>query len=413
MRPYWLLALALSAASVNACSAEVTDDSFDDEEAATRDPNAAQMNDLTIVAPLPKSAKEVDSYMAATTVGRGGALLPKSIVGAMVPDADGPLNPGRDVSMTYPSLRVVGIRFDPCFANVGPITKPESCDNQIRLIFQSIASTKDGGTAIDGAVHAFYRVTRAELTSAIQEVVALRKANSTGSLGALAAHPILVKQGMGGAFSVGLAKIIEKYAGAKNLMRFTVFQSANLQTVWNFSGFDVSGNKLTPMVIPTLPSKGVTQGFFAGFAAPMSGGFTPETTSKDDVALLTNPSKAQAATPTQRKAAFDASLRIVNPNFHSPNTIDCAGCHVAQDARVLVGEGKLGLSADGNVNAFAADPKFVSKTMMKQTTSPTKQQGINVHMMSYRNTNLLIGDRVINETASVLAYVNGTILAKR
>jgi hypothetical protein len=33
-----------------------------------------------------------------------------------------------------------------------------------------------------------------------------------------------------------------------------------------------------------------------------------------------------------------------------------------------------------------------------------------VHMLSYRNDSLMIGQRVINETASVVAYVNGVLL---
>jgi hypothetical protein len=160
-------------------------------------------------------------------------------------------------------------------------------------------------------------------------------------------------------------------------------------------------------VIPTLPNKAVTGSFFAGFGAPIAGGFTPETTSGDDVAVLVNITNAKKATKTAAQSAYDAALRIENPDYHSPNTIDCASCHVGQSARQLIGEDVLGLTDSGD-NAFAANPKFVSKANMKATTSP-RGQSFNVHMLSYKNSDLLIGQRVINETANTVAYVNGTI----
>jgi hypothetical protein len=102
-------------------------------------------------------------------------------------------------------------------------------------------------------------------------------------------------------------------------------------------------------------------------------------------------------------------LRIENPNFHSPNTIDCASCHVGQAARLLIGDDVLGLSATDNPNLFARNPKYVSARSMKQTTN-VRTQPLNVHMLSYRNDKLMIGQRVINETAATVAYVNSALL---
>ena len=371
--------------------------------------NAAQMNDLTIVMPLAKSQTEFGGYIAATATGANGVLFPNKPYTTEFPDRTS-TGIGSDVTMTYAKLRVVAVRFDPCFAQIGPITDPATCDNQIRVVFQDL--TFGGGTtnAIDGAVHAFYRVDRAELTKAIREVIDLRKANGqTRTMGPLAPHPLLVKQGLDGAFGQGLAKILLAHAGTKNLIRFTHFQSSNLQTTWGFSGFDVSpAGKATMMVIPTLPSSGTSVSFFAGFAAPIAGGFTPGTKSADNVALLVNITNAKAATKANAQKAFDATLRIENPNFHSPNTIDCASCHIAETARMLIGEDKLHLTSDNADDVFSADARYVSARNAKATTSP-RGQSINLHMISYRNSSLLIGQRVINETANVVAYVNGTM----
>jgi hypothetical protein len=418
-----LAALVLGVGALGAgsgCAASTSDDpngggaEQGDEADLTRRPNDAQMNDVTTVLPLAKTQSEFDSYLAATSAGVGGPLLPKALYTKVIPDPTGPIGVGADVQMRYANLRLVALRFDPCFANVGPITDPGSCQNQLRVIFQSL-EFKDGSTsAIDGAVHAFYSLTRDELTTAIQEVVALRHASGqTADLGALQPHPLVVKQGLDGAYAKGLAKIVLEHAGASKLIRFTHFSGHNLATSWDFVGFDVAHGATTPMVIPTLPASTKSVNFFAGFGAPIAGGFTPATTSKDDIGVLVNIEKATAATPAARQAAYDAAIRIQSPDHDSPNTIDCASCHVAQAAQVLIGEGKFNLSASADSKPFARNTKYVSAADFKQTTSPTKQaSGFNVHMLSYKSTALQIGQRVINETAAVVAYVNSEVLPK-
>ena len=377
----------------------------------------AQMNDLTIIMPLAKSQTEFDDgYIAASSIGPNGTLFPKTPYSTEFPDPSGPSTTDGQVALTYAHLRVTAIRFDPCFAQIGPITDPSTCLNQIRVIFQSLTYDSSSGTyADDGAVHAFYSLSRADLTAAIREVIALRNANGQKTaMGGLAPHPLLVKQGINGAFGQGLSEILLKYASAKNLTRFTHFQSANLNTAWTFAGFDLtkSGStlKAKAMIIPTLPQSATSVEFFAGFASPVNGGFTPETTSSDDVALMINITNSKAATKTQNKAAFDAALRIENPNFHSPNTIDCASCHAAELGQVLIGQGVLKFATDAN--AFVPDAKYVSARSMKQTATVKSQPAgeLNLHMLSYRGSSLFIGQRVINETANVLAYVNSTVL---
>jgi len=411
MLRFGLVFAALLAGCVNADSRSCTTDNPDYPDCLPEDDGKtdgatagmAQMNDLTIVMPLATTQAQFDGYLPAK------ALLPKAMYTAKFPDPTGSGGIGSDVTMKYDNLRIVAVRLDPCFAQIGPITDPSTCDNQLRVVFQSLTFANGGTSAIDGAVHAFYRLSREQLKSAISEIVALRKANGqTTAMGALQPHPLIVKQGEDGAFAQGLNQIILEYAGPSNLIRFTHFQSSNLQTVWNFSGFDVTGTSTKMMVIPNIPDSGTTVGFFQGFSSPMNGGFTPESTAKDTVTLLVNADKAKAASADAQQAAYDAALRIENPGFHSPNTIDCASCHVGQAARLLIGDDVLGLSAVGNANLFKRDTKYVSLRSMKQTTN-VRTQPLNVHMLSYRNDKLMIGQRVINETAATVAYVNGVI----
>jgi hypothetical protein len=125
--------------------------------------------------------------------------------------------------------------------------------------------------------------------------------------------------------------------------------------------------------------------------------------------LLGNLERAQQAPRAEQQAAFDAALRIENPDKHSPETIDCASCHVAGVSRVVTGA-KLGLSPAGNPNVFNPDPRFVTAADVRQTTQVNDDSRLNVHMFSYRSAQPMIGMRVINETAAVMAVMDSTVL---
>jgi hypothetical protein len=398
-----LLCFALSACSQEDGPTELDDELAQDDVTARRNPDAPQMNDLTMVLPLPTAKADLNYYLRADTkTSAGDTLLPQSLVETAVPESDA----GRftDPGISYKTARLVGIRFDPCFGQIGPITRTTRCENQIRLIFQALVT--EGGTsqATDAAIHAFYKVSRDELRATIREVVQLRKAHRAGSLGALAPHPVVVEQGMRGAFARDLNKIILNHASGAKLTRFTVLTSGNLQTKWFFRGFDVANGRSAPMKIPHIGNPGLEVAVTSGIASSeLRGRLMPETSHADNISTLLD--STASASQAKRQAAFDATLRIDNPNTHSPETIDCASCHAAQAARVRVGAARFGLSETGNRNRFEADARYVSKVAMRRTTRLSDSSGINVHMMSYRGEELFIADRVINETANTLAYL--------
>jgi hypothetical protein len=125
--------------------------------------------------------------------------------------------------------------------------------------------------------------------------------------------------------------------------------------------------------------------------------------------LLANMFSSRQATAQAQQMAFQSLLRIENPNFNSPNTIDCASCHVAEVARVLNGAA-LGLSANGNPNAFVAPATipFVDLTV----TAPVVPGPLSLdfHAFSYKGNQTRINQRVINETANVVDYSNTQLL---
>lgn len=371
-----------------------------------------QMNDMSIILPMAKNKTELDTgYLLPSTVGNGGALIPEDLYVKYsgFPAKPATLGVGADAGQPYSELRAVAFRIDPCFANIGPVTDDAGCDNQLRIVFQAINTSQGAPSANDGAIHAFYKLSRAELIDLMNDVVAARIANGgTADLGPLAPHPLVVKQGLLGAENKALKAAVLKHAGTKTFSRFTEFASGGTGFFWNFSGFDVANGKATPMVIPTLPDNGTRVTFSLAIGDGNKVPFTPASNSTDaNMQILGNSNSAKAATPADQQSALDASFKIENPNFESPNTIDCASCHTTILAKNNADE--LHLSLTKNPNAFAADSKFVSAADMKATTPFNPNAGINLHMFSYHGDDLMIGQRVINETAAVVAYVNGTL----
>ncbi|HTR50858.1 MAG TPA: hypothetical protein VMJ10_09140 [Kofleriaceae bacterium] len=357
--------------------------------------------------PLPATNDDLDAMLAPTAMGNGGQLLPLDIY----------QNAGE---VPYDQLRVVAFRFDPCFGQLGTITDPSTCQNQLRLVFQPIdTDTVDSASPFfveDAAVHAFYSITRDQLLDAIDEVTAARESDvGDDDLGPLAPHPVVVREGHTGVLAQAFEAMILKYAGAANLVRFTTLEEevadaggSNAPIIgagdfWQLQSFQVAAGAATPLQIPTLPMP-TTSMTISAATEPLEATGEPVTSSSDNLMLLADFMQASAAMPAARESAFDAALRVLNPADNSPNTIDCASCHLAQPAIQLVGA-QLGMNPAGNSNAFVASPSIPAADLA-QTTQLVGSDGVlNIHAFSYRNANPMINQRVIDETAANLAYL--------
>ncbi len=351
-------------------------------------------HDVSILYPLPAQASQRTSLIGADASGARGELLPEAVF-LELPIIDAVLTNQK----SYPLLRVVSVRLDPCFP--GLVSSEADCKNQIRLVMQPIQPGAGGEflTANDAAVHLFYELDRTELTTLIATVVELRnQAGLSADEGALGPHPALLVQGIEGAFAQGLRDALLSYAGEQTLTRVTFMALEPLGGRWTFGGFDRQAGKLVPMTIPTTTA--TTQSFdnddssgaqFEGAA------ITPASGSADDLSLFLNPALADQASADQRTAALRAALRIENPTSHSPDTIDCVSCHVAMAAR-LWGEQNLALSAEGLEEQFTVDGAVVDGATVKQTTE--------LRAFGHFGRRTSISQRTVNETASVVDYVN-------
>ncbi|HTJ45304.1 MAG TPA: hypothetical protein VL463_24525 [Kofleriaceae bacterium] len=363
------------------------------------DGGAIQMNDVSILFPLNGAAS---TYLAASDAGARGVLLPPALYDAVghLSGSTGSPPPGGIADAVYGDLHVVAIRIDPCFGN--------ACDDQLRLVFQEVKDDGSGGaTTFDSGLHAFYRISREDVVTIAHAIGSLRASNSSGErLGGLAPHPILVTQGMNGAFADGLRTIVLRYAGASNLVRVTKMSATQVGFSWEFSGFDVSDANaphFTPMVIPTLAGA-EGQNFFRGFANDtIDGQFNPATTSADDLTGLADETHAQSMSPSDRAKAFAALVRIDHPAHDSPDTIDCASCHLATPISKLVAP-RFGLDEAHADGVFEADGVHVLPSELGATFDPSGP--FNLHAFSYVDRSPAINQRTVNETAAVVELLS-------
>jgi hypothetical protein len=336
--------------------------------------------------PMPVDRAQLDSMLAATSMGAHGELLPASLYD--VPILDERDDTVTDAKADRGRLRVVAARFEPCRNSFASANEP-SCVNQIRLVLQVL---RPGGGGIDpntlgandGAVLAFYKLTRDELLAFARESAAL----GGGASETLGVHPGLAREGLGSEYAKKLQAKVLDIVGAKRLTKITFFARTRArEPLWPFGTFEVADGRLIKKTIPTLA---VDRQTLEG-AGPRKV-IAPLTSSPDNpAALLGIMGPARSATVAER-AAYASVLRIQNPGKHNPDTMACAECHAAQRMQESA-ERMLGLRAED----FASDA-YTSTVKV----TPGKIDSENFHLTSYLGTNLSVGTRTAHETDAVL-----------
>ncbi len=405
------LPAAIAALALAACAGPAQTTLFDAGPQDDSGPVAGLgLNDVSILFPLGADAGTIE-LIPVSSSGARGVLLPQDLYDSLGHISgstfSGPLTPGAQGDALYSNLYVVAARTDPCFAALAPDPAGADCLNQLRLIVQEITLQDGAPGAFDSALHLFYSLSRSELKTFARGVLALRAASGGSSAGPLAPHPLLSAEGLEGPFSSGLRALILQFAGAQRLTRVTRFSNHEPE-FWVFDGSDLSATgDSTHMIIPTLPDAANTQTFALGANPAESGGdmngqFLPETTASADLAPLAGSNTAQL-TGQARQAAFNALVQIENPTLFSANTIDCASCHLATPTELLVAAPHYGFNESGNAEAFAPDLRFVAATALAPTFNAGAQ--FNLHAFSYVGGSPAINQRVVNESAAIVAYL--------
>jgi hypothetical protein len=390
-------------------------------------PIVAQMNDVSILFPLPQTAADIGSLLAPSATGARGTLVPQALYtsvaelpGSTITGAP-PLNGLAGYSIaSYDDLRVVSVRIDPCFAVMHPDPHGAGCPPQVRLVLEEVRAT-DGGApqAFDSALHAIYSLPRNELLTLARKLVALRQANdaANASAGPLGPHPVMVQQGLAGAMSAGVQKLILQYVGEENLVRVAMFGTDD-QLNWTFRANDLTdggAGTTVPLVIPgenvgdphiqTLNS--ASRPPDAAPLGPFALGWFFQVTiaSPDDIEPLGG---ADEDPSTQMSNdAFAALLRLEDPTQRTFDTTDCGSCHLTTPLAKLIalpeGNDDTTTATSGNEGRFAPDGKSVTAADVATTYDLTLPR-IDLHAFSYDTTSPTVNQRVANETAAIVEY---------
>lgn len=386
---FGLVALTLAALSSLAASCSDDDPAVTPEPSVLVEPVTAQ--DVSILFPLPRPSLRT-SLIGAEEDGGRGPLLPKAFF-LELPYVDAIMS--NEVS--YPFMRVVSVRFDPCFPGLG-----EPCIPQIRMVMQPITPSDDGESlkANDAAIHTFYQLPIDEWESCLADVVAAREASNVEGEAVVDVHPALAAEGVEGAFMGRLREVLTRCAGYQNLTRVTFMALENLGSRWRFGGYDVADGELVPIVLPGLEDV-VEQTFFNEDATGMTfleATVSPASPSPDEFSLFINDVLRESSTEAERLDAYRRLLRVENPTMHSPATVDCVTCHLALPVRDYA-ERTYALSADGLEESFPSD-----------VTGRTGAATTHLRAFGYFAKNPSISQRTVNETSATVAYVNENLV---
>lgn len=363
---------------------------------------AWDLNDVSYLMPMPSVIGD-DNLLGPAAPGKGGALITDRIVKSLPV-----LAMGLSREEAADTLRVVGVRIDPCF----PLPMPQSCQRQIRLVWQPLElnrRTKEVRT-IDAALHTFYVLSDNEFSALLKDIQNWKNQFQVKTQGLpLNVHPAWAKQKDQSPSLMAFHDIIKKYAGAGSMTRLTIMVLRGNADMWMFAGFDVNGETVANQFVPRLDRKAQT---FINMAVPRDhfsgGGIQPAPTGDDTLNNLAFESlelEGSVSEETIRREAR-AVFRIENPKVFNPENMDCVSCHVAQPVKQWVLNKRPALEIE---KLWSSE---IYRNVRYDMTNVTERiwDTHRIRAFGYFDDGPAISQRVINESAEVADALNQYLL---
>ncbi len=358
------------------------------------------MNDATVVYPLPRAAAEMAHMLAPDTAGAGGRLLPLKYWQRLPV-----LNQGESPELTYRKLRVVALRFDPCFESAG------HCLPQVRLVWQPIEPARYGSSnprgleAGDAAVHSFHTLSDAAFRQMMAEYDLLASGpDAARDDQPLQVHPAIRRQGLDGRFARGLEALLRKYCGEANLWRITAMSTQVGGDKWEFLGFDLADGKPVDIVIPRT-GNATRQSYFVSLLSEREytqGRISPAPAGEDNLNRMLRDSRTLAIRDAESLRRLGVSVaRIENPALHTPGSMDCVSCHAAQVAGTLLLDKLPRLARDPEIAGLA---RRSPPTPGGPAVNPARPSVFRA--LGYFEQFPVLSRRVVNETAAAVARLD-------
>jgi hypothetical protein len=364
-----------------------------------------ELSDVSVLLPLPKDVSARAKLISTQDAGAMGPMVDSQVL-SQLPQLVASL----DRDEVYTSfLRVVAIRFDPCFTEgVGPV----SCRRQVRIVWQPLIEQNGAITSVDASLHTFYEFSQADWDQLIVQYRDILLANPIPAKTALQVNPRIKAQGFDGAFYKALRKLVLTNCGSKNLVRATVMTREASVNEWQFMGFENVGGRLLPIKIAGIGTEVQRVKTIAPRGSPeifeLRATVTPNVFSASEAMIYADSSKAlQTQTEAELVKFAEVQLQIENPGRGNPGTIDCASCHLGSPA------GKF---------ARTTFPNWDWKSLLTQSgwssnrdiSNPTASflKPRRMRALGYFFSDPLFSQRTINESAVVADSLELTVPVK-
>jgi hypothetical protein len=344
-----------------------------------------------------------------TTMGHYGELLPARHITRMLQHLGAKTFDSQQNPTGAPeALVATAIRIDPCF---GPpdVSVQGKCDHQVRIVFQPVYMRDGSPLAGDAGVHAFYAVSSSQLDALVREI-ARAKGDAKYANEPFGVHPLLARNGMTGAFGTALTQAVLKLVGDRRIIRITGYEHEHreiqtnppgvhdMESTWRFAQMKMGRGAPAGETTETTGLDGAGSSEEEG---EYRGGASGEDTGNDGWCWLGNdetrtPDSLYMLNQISQTLAIRAA-RIENPSTHTPDTVDCGSCHIAQATRHQF-EHLAPLEAKRE--SFVVDPTL----NLRATTE--KRSYSNIHAFSYFGRTFTANQRTVNETAVVVGSLN-------
>lgn len=355
------------------------------------------LNDVSYLMPIPKVVGS-DGLLGIAAAGHGGALITDKVANSLPILAF-----GMDRDQQSEALRVIGVRIDPCF----PLPTPQSCQRQIRLVWQPLETTRlKVVRTVDAALHTFYVLDDSEFTSLLADLEAWKKQFNVKTQGlSLQVHPAWAQEGDQSPSLAAFNEIVKKYAGAKNMTRLTLMVLRGAGDMWAFAGFDMQDGELKNAMVPRLTrgsqtfiNQAIPRDHFAG------SGILPAPQGEDTINSLAFESERLMTAETEETIRREARAiyRIENPKVFSPENMDCVSCHVAQPAKHWI----LNKRPEINIEQIWSADIYRNARYDLTNITPTIWDTRRIRAFGYFGDGPAISQRVINESADVADIIN-------
>lgn len=365
-------------------------------------PSRLGMNDVTILAPLPRTLDTPVLLRGTDLADDGTAFVPRALFDRLVSEPSGGSPPLQVDSHTR--LQLVAVRFDLCErASPGPCRPTE--DAQMRLVFQPISA---GPRADDVGFHAFYAIRNEEMVSAVAALHDLAESASgvPGQRGALQISPAL-SGGQPEAYAAALRSFVRRYGGTGRLIRLTVNMQPQTaaQVRWTLRGVEKKGDTFVDMTIAgtTATTETVILGgsdssptYTVNPAADLPAGLA---------GALSSQSFGTADLATKR-SYLTALVRADNPLTETASSVPCAACHVS----TIVMKKR---ADNSGIDPSDLTGRFTSTFDLSVGAGKSAETSFTIRALGYFSTAPLISQRVVNETAETLAEVRERHLDER